>query len=91
MITALTVDPLTIGLRIELAIVSLPWDEVATMLAEAAAAETLHADALKQACEALGLVIGRYGTIGRPDIQEMIRLEEQLAASDDAPLRRIVG
>jgi hypothetical protein len=88
-IYALAVDPLTIELRIELAIVSLPWDEMATVLAEAAAMETLHADALHQACNMLGLVIGRHGTVGRPDSKNMVHLEEKLAASHDERLRRI--
>jgi hypothetical protein len=89
MIEALAVDPLTIGLRIQLAIISLPWDEVATMLENAAAAEELHADALKQACNRLNRVVGRYGSSGRPDIKEMVRLEERLATSHDERLRRV--
>lgn len=89
MIAALSADPLTIGLRVRLTIASLPWDEVASLLAEAAAAGTLHADALTQACSALEQTIGRYGRAGRTDIQEMSRLEEQLAASNDEHLRRI--
>ncbi len=88
--TALAVDPLTTSLRMELAFTALPWKEVATILMDAAAAGTLHADALHQACRMPGLVIGRYGTIGRPDSREMGRLEALLAASQDERLRRIV-
>ena len=88
-IAALAVDPLTIALRIELAMVSLPWDEVAIILTEAAATDTLHADALHRACLVSNLVLGRYGTIGRPDSKEMVRLEEKLATSHDERLRRI--
>jgi hypothetical protein len=76
-------------MRMELAIVSLPWDEVASILAEAAATNTLHADVPHQACRTLGLMIRSYGWIGRPDSKEMIRLEEQLTTSHDERLRRI--
>lgn len=86
---ALATDPLTLGLRIELAITSLPWDEVATMLSEAAATGALHADALSQACDMLRTVRGRYGNAGRPDSKEMSRLETMLATSQDERLRRI--
>ena len=88
-IAALAVDPLTIALRVELAMVSLPWDEVATILTEAAATDALHADALHRACLVSDLVLGRYGKIGRPDSKEIVRLEETLAASHDERLRRI--
>jgi hypothetical protein len=88
-IVALAADPLTVGLRIQLAIVSLPWDEIATMLAEAAAAGILHADALQQTCTMLGTVIGGYGQAGRPDSKEMVILEKKLATSQDERLRRI--
>ncbi|MDQ2717705.1 MAG: hypothetical protein M3Z08_22660, partial [Chloroflexota bacterium] len=89
MIEALAVDPLTIGLRIELAFVSLPWDEVAQLLAETAATGALHADALHQACSMLDLVIDRYGAVSRPDSKELVRLEKVLATSQDERLRRI--
>jgi hypothetical protein len=89
MISALAADPLTITLRIELAMVSLPWDEVATMLAEAAATNTLHGDALHRACRVSYLVLGKYGMISRPDSKNMVHLEEKLAASHDERLRRI--
>ena len=88
-LAALAVDPLTIGLRIELAIAALPWDEIANILTEAATTGALHADALQQACETLGQVVDRYSKISRPDCQKMIHLEEQLAASNDERLRRI--
>lgn len=88
-IAALAVDPLTITLRIELAFVALPWEEVAAVLEEAATTSILHADALHQACSMPGLVIGRYGTIGRPDSREMGRLEALLVANQDERLRRI--
>lgn len=89
MIDALAPDPLTIGLRIELAITALPWGEVASLLREAATTDILHADALNQAYISLGLTIGRYGTIGRPDSKEMVQLETELATSHDERLRRI--
>nr|MBA2284366.1 hypothetical protein [Ktedonobacteraceae bacterium] len=89
MIEALAADPLTTGLRIELAFVSLPWDEIAQMLAETAATGALHADALHQACSILGRVLGGYGAVGRPDSKELVRLEKILAASQDERLRRI--
>ncbi len=88
-IAALAVDPLTIALRLELAMVSLPWDEVATLLTEAAATNTLHADALYRVCNVSRLVLGRYGMISRPDSRNMVRLEEKLAISPDERLRRI--
>ncbi|HVU67829.1 MAG TPA: hypothetical protein VHD63_11890, partial [Ktedonobacteraceae bacterium] len=89
MISALADDPLTITLRVELAMISLPWDEVATLLEEAAATNVLHGDALYRACHVSMLVLSRYGMIGRPDSKDMIRLEKQLAASSDERLRRI--
>ncbi|MEO6889237.1 MAG: hypothetical protein ABI456_08240, partial [Ktedonobacteraceae bacterium] len=89
MIEALAADPLTSGLRIELAIASLPWNEVAQLLAEAAATRALHADALHQACSMLDRVIDRYGAVSRPDSKEMVHLEQELAASQDERLRRI--
>jgi len=88
-IEALAPDPLTIGLRIKLAITALPWSEVASLLREAAATGILHADALDQAYTSLGFIIGRYGTIERPDSKEIIQLEEELATSHDERLRRI--
>ncbi len=84
-IEALAPDPLTIGLRIKLAITALPWSEVASLLKEAATTGILHADALDQAYTSLGLIIGRYGTIERPDNKEMIQLD----TSHDERLRRI--
>lgn len=88
-IEALARDPLTIGLRIGLAILFLPWDEVAHLLIEAATTSILHADALAQACHELSSVPGHYGRPSRSDSKEMGRLEEALATHPDERLRRI--
>ncbi len=52
-IAVLAEDPLTISLRVELAIAALPWNEVETFLVEAAAAVQLHAESLQIACRML--------------------------------------
>lgn len=88
-IEALASDPLTIGHRVDLAISFLPWEEVASVLIEAATTGILHADALERACHTLSYVLGRYGHPGRSDSKEMFRLEEMLAAHPDEGLRRI--
>lgn len=83
-------DPLTIGLRVELAIEFLPWDEVASLLMEAATTGRLHADALNRACQQLPQAVSRhYRRPARPDYHEMELLEEALAAHPDERLRRI--
>jgi len=81
--------PFTIGLRVELAISFLPWDEVATLLIETATTGILHADALQGACQQLSLVSGRYSRSGRSDSKEMGWLEEALASHPDERLRQI--
>jgi len=88
-VDALAPDPLTIGLRVELAITFLPWDEVASLLIDTAATGTLHADALERACQQLPQILGRYGRSGRPDSNGMGQLEEALSTQADERLRRI--
>ena len=66
---------------------SLPWHEVADVLI--AAADGLHADALKRACELSGSMIERYRADNEAGSQGILRLEEKLAASRDERLRRI--
>ena len=85
----LATDPLTIELRIDLAIALLPWDEVVTLLEEALEKGELHAGAVQRAYEKLSWVIGRFDMAARPDVKEMIHLEEKLAANPDERLRRI--
>lgn len=86
---ALAPDPLTIGLRVDLVISFLPWNEVASFLIEAATKGILHADALTYICQQLSLVPGRYGRPGRPDSQQMGLLEEALGNHAHEYLRRI--
>ena len=82
-LTVLAADSLTTSLRVELAIVALPWDEVAAILAQLAATNELHADALNRTCEALQVAINR------PDFLDMVNLELAFAGSNDERLRRI--
>lgn len=76
-------DPLTISLRVALAIAALPWNEVATFLVEAAATGQLHAEALQRACVMLQEVTNR------PDFADLGQLEAALATSEDERLRYI--
>ncbi len=76
-------DPLTISLRVDLAIAALPWHEVVTFLVEAATAGQLHAGALNRACGLLQEVTNR------PDSADLGQLESALATSGDERLRYI--
>ena len=82
-VTVLATDSRTASLRTELAISALPWDEVAALLAQLAATNELHADALHHTCQAL------QEASARPDFIGMQQLETKFATSEDERLRRI--
>ena len=86
---ALAADPITIELRVELAIAFLPWDEVVTLLEMAITRGELHARALNRAYTMLYETMGRYMIAGRSDIKDIVLLEETLATSHDERLRMI--
>jgi hypothetical protein len=85
----LATDPVTIKLRIDLAIALLPWDEIAALLEMAVTREELHAGALNQVCNKLHTIIDRYTRTRRSDVKNMLYLEKRLSASHDERLRRI--
>ena len=82
-LAALESDPLTLNLQVKIAILALPWDELALWLTGRAEARTLHADALEIAKQTLSF------TAFRPDASEIERLETALAGSSDRYVRRI--
>jgi hypothetical protein len=82
-LTVLADDPLTAGLRAELAAAALPWKELADLLTRLAAKGELHADALAAAAQALTVAAGR---LGPPDLES---LEAALASAADERLRRL--
>jgi len=83
MLVVLSGDPLTISLRVALAIAALPWNEVVLFLVEVASAGQLHAEALHRACGMLQEVTNR------PDFVDLGQLEAALATSEDERLRYI--
>lgn len=82
-LAAMESDPHTAAIRIELAIRTLPWDEVSAWLRAFAASGLLHPDALVAGQRALA------AARGRPDAGDLASLEEALAASDDERIRRL--
>lgn len=87
-IAVLATDPLTLELQIEIAMATLPWMEIAKLLKEAAATQSLHADAVTQACRMAGSMVRGQGPNNEENNAQAL-LEEELAASDDERLRRI--
>lgn len=82
-IDALQRDPLTIKLRIAMAVERLPAAQLGSFLTELASSEAFHADALMNACALLENV--RH----RSDAAEFEALEPRLGASPDERLRRM--
>jgi hypothetical protein len=76
-------DSLTTSLQVDIAIYALPWGELATFFQQIALSERMHHEVLFRAIQ------GLEKTTTRSDINELRRLEEILAPSDDEKLRRI--
>src|SRR5262249_19753737 len=75
-------DPLLVTVRLEPGVRVVPLDEALALLATAADAKSFHADALHAAAR------GLHHWLQRPDRVTLEALEEQLASSRDANLRR---
>lgn len=80
---ALSSDEMTISLRARVAVLVLPAEELAVFLADAAAAGTLHADAMMAAIRAMSQIVALRG----PASMELI--EQSLAGHSDERLRRL--
>lgn len=91
MIAALEPDPLTVTLRIELAVDALPWEELASMLTRLAESGGLHCEALMTVVQGVEAVARHRlsGPARLTDAQEVGVLESVLASSQDEKLRRI--
>ena len=87
MLTALRADPLTVRLQVRLAVAGLPWPEVVAYLAALAATGELDAESLLTAAQALES--SGLRTIAPDETTSLATLEHTLAASPDAPLRRL--
>jgi hypothetical protein len=86
-LAALRPDPLTVRLRVRLAVAGLPWSEVAPYLTELAAIDALDAESLLAAVQALEASGSRTGPPS--DTNALPAFEAALAASPDARLRRL--
>lgn len=82
-LAALASDPLTATWQVELAIVLLPWPDVAALLQQLAAHGHLHDEATMAAVNAL-YISARYSTT-----DDMATLEAALTAAPDPRLRRV--
>jgi HEAT repeat protein len=82
-VDALHSDPLTIKLRIAIAVERLPAAQLGDFLIEVVSSEAFHADALMNACALLDKVRTRS------DAVEFEALEPRLGASPDERLRRM--
>jgi hypothetical protein len=80
---ALATDPLTVNLRVELAISALPWNEVATLFVNLTTSGEMHTEALMTAVGAMA------SAASRPDARDLVDLEAALATSSDQRLRRL--
>lgn len=80
---ALAADPLTARLQVDLAVATLTGSGLADWLADLAAADALHADALGAAIQAI------LSAASRPDAIGLDHLGATLAPSPDARLRRL--
>jgi hypothetical protein len=80
---ALAADPLTGALRVALAMASLSGSDLITCLETLAADDSLHAEALRVAAEAVA------STVSRPGGSDVDGLEVTLGAHHDAHVRRI--
>ncbi len=83
-IEALAIDRLTVNLRVQIAIIALPWDEVARFFVELTASGEMHAEALMTAVVAMKSANHR-----RTDAQDLAQLEATLATTSDERLRRL--
>ena len=82
MISALAGDPAAVSVRVELAVAGLPWREVASVLAESAASNLLHADALAAGLRQMAVLRSRAAA-------DWDSFEATLAASPHDGLRRL--
>ena len=82
-LSVLAMDPLTVTIQIKLAVVTLPWNELAQFFIDLNNKQQLHPDALVTAVSSIESVYQRN------NIAEIINLETTLAASEDEKLRRI--
>ncbi len=80
---ALAADPRMAGLRVDLAVATLTGPELAAWLANLAATDALHADALGVAIQAL------FSAASRPDAIGLDHLGAALGSSPDPRLRRL--
>jgi hypothetical protein len=80
---ALAADPLTAVLRVDLAVATLTGPGLADWLADLAATDALHAEALASAIQAL------LSAASRPDAIGLDQLDAALAVSPDPRLRRL--
>lgn len=84
---ALRPDPLTVRLQVRLAVAGLPWPKLAPYLTELAATSALDAEVLMATVQALEAITQRIAS--QADADELFSLEQALAASPDARLRRL--
>jgi hypothetical protein len=80
-------DPLTVRLQARLAVAGLPWHELAPFFTELAAADTLDAESLLAAVQALEASGPRTGSPSATN--SLPAFEHAVAASPDARLRRL--
>ena len=81
-ISALAGDPAAVSVRVELAVTGLPWREAASVLAETAASNLLHADALAAGLRQMAVLRSRAAA-------DWDSFESALAASPHDGLRRL--
>jgi hypothetical protein len=84
---ALQPDPLTVRLQVRLAVAGLPWPELAPYLTALAATDALDAEVLMATVHALEGSGQRIAS--QVDASALLALEQTLAASLDARLRRL--
>ena len=85
-LAALRPDPLTVRLRVQLAVAGLPWLALASFLIELAAADVLDAESVVAAAQAIAAGGPRFGP---PPDDALLAFEHDLAQSSDARLRRL--
>lgn len=80
---ALATEPLTVSLRVELAIHALPWNELTALLKRLTASSEMHAEALALAIRTI------QSASSRSNVADLEQLEAALANSSDEQLRRL--
>ncbi|MDJ0365199.1 hypothetical protein QMK33_08540 [Hymenobacter sp. H14-R3] len=87
MLAVLRPDPLTVRLQVRLALAGLPWPELAPYLTSLAATDALDAEVLMATVHALESI--RQRIANQADVEALLAIEDALAASPDARLRRV--